>query len=243
MRGLQPGQRGHLGPALHLEHAHRVGPAEHVVDLVLLRDGGEVDLVDRGARATRSMASCSAVSMPRPSRSNFTRPTAAQSSLSHWSTVRSFMRAHSTGHTSMTGRSQITMPPEWMPRWRGKSSTSSASSQHVGGDVVVGPGAAGDLDPPPGVDLLRPGVLLAGGEPEGLGHVPHRRAGPVGDDVGHLGGVLAAVAARRRTGWPPPAGRSRCRRRCRAGRRARATGSARTAGRGAIGSALVMPRA
>ena len=54
--------------------------------------------------------------MPSPSRSNFTRPTRAQSSLSHCSTVRFSIRAHSTGHTSTTGRSQMTMPPEWMPR-------------------------------------------------------------------------------------------------------------------------------
>ena len=30
------------------------------------------------------------------------------------------MRAHSTGHTSAMGRSQITMPPEWMPMCRGR---------------------------------------------------------------------------------------------------------------------------
>ena len=52
------------------------------------------------------------------------------------------MRPHSTGHTSMTGRSQMTMPPEWMPRCRGKSSTCAGQLQHVGGDVVVG-GAVG----------------------------------------------------------------------------------------------------
>ena len=54
--------------------------------------------------------------------SNFTRPTAAQSSLSHCRTLRFSMRAHSTGHTSAIGRSQITMPPEWMPRCRGNPS-------------------------------------------------------------------------------------------------------------------------
>ena len=31
------------------------------------------------------------------------------------------MRAHSTGQNSTSGRSAITIPPEWMPRWRGKS--------------------------------------------------------------------------------------------------------------------------
>ena len=66
----------------------------------------------------RSTARCSIVNMPSPSRSNFTRPAAAQSSLSHWSTDRPSMRAHSIGQNSTSGRSAITMPPEWMPRWR-----------------------------------------------------------------------------------------------------------------------------
>ena len=39
------GQRGHLGPALHLEHPHGVGPAQHVVDGVLLVDQGQVDVL------------------------------------------------------------------------------------------------------------------------------------------------------------------------------------------------------
>ena len=42
--GLQPGQRGHLGTRLHLEHADRVGRAEHLVDLGLLGQRGEIDL-------------------------------------------------------------------------------------------------------------------------------------------------------------------------------------------------------
>ena len=137
--------------------------------------------------------------MPRPSRSNFTSPTAAQSSLSHCSTVRSSMRAHSTGHTSITGRSQMTMPPEWMPRWRGKSSTCSARASTVAGMSWSGrpsapPWASVAATRPQASTCLRPRVLLAGGEAEGLGHVPHRRLGPVGDDVGHLGGVVAPVA-------------------------------------------------
>ena len=43
------------------------------------------------------------------------------------------MRAHSIGQNSTSGRSAITMPPEWMPRWRGKSSTSLASCSASGG--------------------------------------------------------------------------------------------------------------
>ena len=45
----------------------------------------------------------------------------------------------------------------------------------------------------PGVDLLRPGVLLARRVAERLGDVADRRLGAVGDHVGHLGGVAAAV--------------------------------------------------
>ena len=59
--------------------------------------------------------------MPRPSRSNLTSPIAAQSSLSHCRTERFSIRPHSTGQTWATGRSQITIPPEWIPRCRGKS--------------------------------------------------------------------------------------------------------------------------
>jgi len=54
---------------------------------------------------------------------------AAQSSLSHWSTVRPGAVAHSTGQTSTTGRSQMTIPPEWTPRCRGNPSRQLASSR------------------------------------------------------------------------------------------------------------------
>ena len=128
--GPDPGQGGHLGPALHLEHPHGVGPAQHVVDGVLLGHHGQVDLHPVVRRAIRSTARCRASSIPSPSRSNLTRPTAAQSSLSHCSAVRPGCRAHSTGHTSTTGRSQMTIPPECRPRCRGKSRTSPARAAH-----------------------------------------------------------------------------------------------------------------
>ena len=40
-----------------------------------------------------------------------------------------------------------------------------------------------------------PGLGLLGGVAKGFAHVAQRRAGPVGDDVGHLGGVEPAVAS------------------------------------------------
>ena len=82
----------------------------------------------------------------------------------------------------------MTMPPEWMPRWRGKSSSSAASVPHQRREVVP---FAERLAP---VDRLRPCVHLLGGVPEGLAHVAQGRARPVGDHVGHLGGVQPAVA-------------------------------------------------
>ena len=42
--GAQARQRGHLRAALHLEHADGVGGGEQLVDLGLLRDGGEIDV-------------------------------------------------------------------------------------------------------------------------------------------------------------------------------------------------------
>ncbi len=51
-----------------------------------------------------------------------------------------------------------------------------------------------DAAPVPGVDAGGPGVHLLGGEAERLADVAHGRARPVGDDVGHLGRVAAAVA-------------------------------------------------
>ncbi len=43
LSGTQPRQRRHLSAALHLEHTHRVGGAQQVVDLIFLGDRGEVD--------------------------------------------------------------------------------------------------------------------------------------------------------------------------------------------------------
>ncbi len=65
--------------------------------------------------------------------------------------------------------------------------------EHRLGDRAVGLCRRGRHAAPP-VDLLRPGVLLAGLEAERLGHVAHRRARPVRDHVGDLGGVMAPVA-------------------------------------------------
>ena len=200
--GSQPGQRGHLGPALDLEHADGVGGAEQVVHP---SSWGMVARSISTPRCSvmRSTARWSIVSIPRPRRSNFTRPAAAQSSLSHWRTERSSIVAHSTGQYSTRGRSAMTMPPEWMPRWRGKPCTCRARSSTSGG-IPAPPSARGRVRSPPAsfsasphrpaLDRLGHGVGRTRRQPGRLGHLPQRRAGPVGDDVGHLGGAVPAVA-------------------------------------------------
>ena len=111
------------------------------------------------------------------------------------------MRAHSIGQNSISGRSAITIPPEWMPRWRGKSSTcsasSSASSAGPGGASLAArrrqaPSNAAAVATPP-VDPLGERVGLPGREARGLRHLAQRRARPVGDDVRDLRGAVAPV--------------------------------------------------
>ncbi len=64
--------------------------------------------------------------------------------------------------------------------------------QYSGWDAVIGL-VGGGRDIAPRIDLLAPRILLPGGIAEGLGHVAHRRPGPIGDDVGDLRGVMPAV--------------------------------------------------
>ena len=88
--------------------------------------------------------------MPSPSRSNLTSPIVSQPSLSHCRTVRPGIRARSIGQTSPIGRSVSTMPPEWMPRWRGADRSSSASDTTCRG---ISDSASTALDHP-STDLL-----------------------------------------------------------------------------------------
>ncbi len=44
--GTQPGQHAHLGSALDLKHANRIGPADHIVNvLILCGDGCQTPLL------------------------------------------------------------------------------------------------------------------------------------------------------------------------------------------------------
>ena len=57
------------------------------------------------------MHSSTAESIPRPSRSIFTKPASAQESLSHWQIWRPGKAAGTTGTSSTSGRALTTMPP------------------------------------------------------------------------------------------------------------------------------------
>ena len=127
--GLQPRQHAHLGPALDLEHAHRVGPADHLVHaFVACGDVGQRELpADDAVRPARSTCG-SAVSMPRARQSTLRMPSSSRSSLFHWMTVRSGMAAFSIGTSSHSGPRVMTMPPVCCERCRGKPINCPTSS-------------------------------------------------------------------------------------------------------------------
>ncbi len=139
--------------------------------------------------------------MPRPSRSTLRIPTALMSSFSHWTTVRSFIEAFSTGTSSVSGPLVMTKPPTWIERWRGKPSISSAScsafctrgsspddarlAQDLGG-VPFGARALGHLRQP--VDLVER-------EPERLADLADRQPPAVADHLADHPRPVAPVLA------------------------------------------------
>ena len=97
---LEARQRVHLRAALDLEDADRVRGAEIVVHrLVVVSQLREVDRDAARLPDVQEAILQISVSMPRPSRSIFTRPAGSRSSFSHWITVRPGMLAGSIGTT------------------------------------------------------------------------------------------------------------------------------------------------
>ena len=243
---LQPRQRRHLRARLDLEHADRVGLAEHLVDRRVsaadARDPRhEVERRARRARRTffkefsavsadsafisgraspltSASESCSTAIMPSPSRSTFTIPMSAQSSLSHCTTTRPGMLAFSSGTQASSCPWQITIPPECCPRCRGRSCISRHSRanmpdarrvqietdrRHLLRQRVA---RIVELEV---VHHLRQAIDLHRIEAERLAHLARRAAAAIGDDVGGhrraepavlfvdvLDHLLAPVAAR-----------------------------------------------
>jgi hypothetical protein len=197
--GLQPGQGGHLGPALDLEHPDRVGRAEHGVDLgVLVREGGQVQLDAlvlghqfEAVAQSRQHPQAQQVELHQADRCAVVLVPLQDAAVLHAPPL----HGADLGHRPVTHDH----PPGVDAQVAGEVLDLRSQGQHLGGDVVVDVAVGAPLvlavdHVAPAVDLLGPGILLAGGVAQGLGHVPHRRAGPVGDDVGHLGGIGPAVA-------------------------------------------------
>ena len=202
LAGAEPGQGGHLGPGLHLEHPDGVGPAQHLVDLGLLGDGGQVHLVAPVvADEVHGVVQ------------GGEHPQAQQVELDQAdgrAVVLVPLQDAAVLHAGPLHRAHLDDGPVADDHAPGVDAQVArvvlhllGQVQHGGRDVVGGAAAQGrrvplglgDLHPAPRVHLLAPRVLLAGGEPHGLGHVPHGGAGAVGDDVGHLRRVVAPVGA------------------------------------------------
>ncbi len=196
----QPGQRRHLGPGLDLEHPDGVGRADHLVHrrVVCRTQAGEVELV-AVVLGDQVDGVVQGREHPQPEQielDEVDRRAVVLVPLQH----RAALHARPLHRADLDHRAVADdHPPGVDPEVAGEVLDLGGEPEHRGGDVVIeGPvgaplgGGGGDLAPH--VDLLRPGVLLAGGVAEGTGHVAHRRAGAVGDHVGHQRGVVPPVA-------------------------------------------------
>ena len=173
---LEPRQRGHLGPRLDLEHADGVGPTEHGVDVVVLGDGGQIDLVATvftdevdGVVQRRQHPETEQVELHEAGAG-----TVVLVPLQHRPLVHPppFDGAH-LDHRAIADDHAARVDAEVARR-----------VLHLGGEIehVLRNGAVGlgggRRDTTPSVDLLRPGILLARLVAERLGHVADRRREP-----------------------------------------------------------------
>ena len=190
--GPQPGQGGHLGPALDLEHPDGVGGADHVVDGLLLGQVGQVhlDTLVGGDEVDGTVEGA-----------QHAEPQQVELDQAHRCAVLLVpLQDAAIGHACPLDGAHLgqrAVADDHAPRV--DAEVPGGIAQLVGqvGDLCRDAPAllpTGRADPRPALQPPGEGVLLAGGVPEGPGHVTHRRAGPVGDDVGHLGGVAAPVA-------------------------------------------------
>ena len=190
----QPGQGGHLGAGLDLEHPDGIAAAELVVDAgFFFRDGvqrpllagvltDQVDAVLQGGEHPEAeeveldQAHPGAVVLVPLQH----RPFLLAGVLDrHHLPDRPLGQHHPAGVDPEVPRELQQLGRQRGDAWR---------------DVTVSPAAGRDVGGP-AVDVFRPGVLLADGVAEGFGGVADRGLRPVGDDVGDLGGVTAPVLA------------------------------------------------
>ena len=185
--GLHPGQGVHLGSRLDLEHAHRVGPAQEVVDLVLLVEEGQIDgdpvglghQVDHVVQGGEH-AEAEEVELDQAGRRAVVLVPLQHAASGHPSPLH---RAHfhyrpvADDHAARVDAEMARKPEQLRRQLLNQRRQILALGQRLA--ALGRPG---------------PAVGLLGGVAEGLAYVAQGRAGPVGDDVGHLGGVEPAVA-------------------------------------------------
>ena len=128
--GLEPRQHAHLGAALDLEHADRIGLATACRRPRVARPGSSASVIGArrvAARSGRTPCGCRSACRAPACRSSAC-SSASRSSLSHSMTVRSSIAAFSIGTSSSSGPRVMTKPPTCCDRWRGKPISAPASS-------------------------------------------------------------------------------------------------------------------
>ena len=187
---LQPRQQPHLRARLDLEHPDRVGPAQHVVDgLLLLGDRRELPFLTR-----RLADEIEAVLQGRQ------HPESQEVELDEphpGGVVFVPLDDRAVLHARVLDRHDLADGPVGQHHSAGVDAEMAGRLQQLGrvlehliGDVVAG--ARLEVGAP-ALDLLGPGILLPGRMAERLRHVAHGVLGAVLDDVRDLGSPLAAV--------------------------------------------------
>ena len=176
---FQARQGGHLGTGLHLEHPHRIGALQHLVDARIGQvETGQIDLdaLMRGDQVN-GVVQC-----------------------------RQHAQAEQIELHQTDCRAIIFVPLQYSsirhpgPFHRAHIGDRPIADHHSAGMDTQMPGQIGDLVRQVGhrlrdvVGALAPGVLLTLREAQRPGHIPDRAASAVSDHVGDLGGVVAAVA-------------------------------------------------
>ena len=202
---LDARERPHLSPALDLEHPDGVSPAEHVVDGVVLREVAEVDddpLV-LGHQVDHPMEGAEHPEAEQVELHEADRRTVILVPLQHAAPrgAAPLDRAH-LDHRPVAqdhpGRvdPEVARPVEHVHRHRRHQRRHGCGRARVRGGRRRSRADGRPIGPRPPAAVHRPGppVRLLHRGAQRPGHVAHRRARPVGDHVGHLGGVPPAVA-------------------------------------------------
>ena len=182
----QPRQRGHLCTRLDLEHPDGIGFAQHVVDRVLLGDGGEVDVATvvrtdeiDGVVQGAEHAQAEEVELDEPGGR---------------AVVLVPLQHAAPGHATPFDRAHLddgAIADDHAPRVDAEVAREVLDLACELEDIDRQVAGIGDRRPP--IGGLRERVLLAACVPERLGHVTDGRLRAVGDDVRDLCRVVAPV--------------------------------------------------